>query len=416
MKALQIAWKDTLTRFRDWKALVGMIAAPLLISALVGLAFGNLGGESPISGIKVILVNQDTGELGQVYEEVFLSQELDDLLDVTQMDDLDEAKAQIESGAAREVVYIPEDFSASLQSRMVPGAAAEPGVVTILTDPTANVSPFIIQSIAEQVTAGINTVILAGEVSVNEALAYADVLGPRLAQLGGILTERLGPENFNFEEPLLDLQVVELGEADAGFSPYAYFVPGMAIFFLMFTMFDSSRSILQEETSGTLPRLLSTPTSLGEVVLGKMGGTFFTGFLQFAILVIASAYLFGLNWGSSIPGLIMISVLTVFAASSLGAFVTAFARNSNQAGIIGAAIAMIFGALGGTFFPAQNFSGVLNTLSKFTLNRWAMDGFIKLTIGNAGFTDLLTEAAVLAGIGIVTFGLARILFQRRFVR
>jgi ABC-2 type transport system permease protein len=132
--------------------------------------------------------------------------------------------------------------------------------------------------------------------------------------------------------------------------------------------------------------------------------------------MLASWAIFGINWGSSIPGLILLVVLTVFAASSLGSLLTVFARDENQAGVIGGAVALVFGALGGSFFPAQNFTGIINTISKLTLNRWAMDGFITLTVDGGGFNDILLPAGVLAGIGVVTFSLALLGFHRRFVR
>jgi ABC-2 type transport system permease protein len=418
MKALQIAWKDTLTRMRDWKALVGLLAAPLIISALIGLAFGNLvfGGTQPaLTSIELILVNLDEGQLGQSYADVLTSDDLSDLFQVRQMEDLEAARAEIEAGNARGVVYIPAGFSEAL----LPSEADQDvgsGVIQLYLDPSANISPFIIQSVVEQITAHANTVLLAAGVTVEQVVARAEQLGPAMAGLEPALTGELQPENFNFETQRLSLQKTEVGEAVEEVDPYTYFVPGMAVFFLMFSMFDGSRSILLEESRGTLPRLMTTPTPLPQIILGKMGGTFLTGLLQFTVLVVASWLIFGLNWGSSIPGLIMIVVLTVFAASGLGALLTVFARTETQASIIASTVALVFGALGGSFFPIENLSGIVNTASKFTVNRWAMQGLTKLSIQHAAFGDVLTEAAVLGVIGLVTFTIALFGFQRRFVK
>lgn len=418
MKALQIAWKDTLTRFRDWKALAGMLAAPLLISALIGLAFGNINtGETPVEDIAVALVNQDEGQLGQVYEEALNSAGLAELLDVEVTSDLEAAQQRIEDGELRAVIYIPAGFSASL----IPAAdAASPEIgqasVEVFTDPAADVSPIIVQSIVEQISAGLNTALLAGRVSGFQVAQYAQFLGPQMAELGTVLAEEVSAQNFDFEQPRLDLEVIETGEASEPFDPYSFFVPGMAVFFLMFSMFDGSRSILLEQTRGTLPRLMTTPTSTSEIILGKMGGTFLTGLVQFSILVVASTFLFNINWGSSPLGVFTIMVLTVFAAAGLGALLTTFARNENQASIIASAVSLTFGALGGSFFPASGLTGVVDIASKLTINRWAMEGFSKLTIGGASFQDILPEAGILAVIGLITFMLALRGFQRRFVK
>jgi ABC-2 type transport system permease protein len=160
---------------------------------------------------------------------------------------------------------------------------------------------------------------------------------------------------------------------------------------------------------------MTTPTATSQIILGKMGGTFLSGLLQFAILVVASTVLFDISWGSPL-GVATIMVLTVFAAAGLGALLTTFARNENQASIIASAVSLTFGALGGSFFPASSLTGAVDLASKLTINRWAMEGFTKLTGGEAGFFDILPEAGILALIGLVTFLLALRGFQRRFVK
>ena len=55
-----IAFKDIRNRFTDRRLLLIMLAAPLLISTIIGLAFGGLGrSNSPISHIPVAVVNND---------------------------------------------------------------------------------------------------------------------------------------------------------------------------------------------------------------------------------------------------------------------------------------------------------------------------------------------------------------------
>jgi len=417
MKALQIAWKDTLTRFRDWKALAGMLAAPLLISALIGLAFGGLANsEAPIADIPVALVNADEGQLGLVYEEALGSEGLGDLLSLEHMDELEAAKQRIEAGDLRAVIYIPPSFS---QNFVPPAGATDfefgTATVQVFTDPAADISPFIVKSIVEQISTGLNSALLAGQVSASQVAQHALLLGPAMAGLGQALAEELTAENFNLEQPRLDLAVIETGETSQPFDVYTFFVPGMAVFFLMFSMFDGSRSILLEQTRGTLPRLMTTPTPTSQIILGKMGGTFLTGLLQFALLVVASTVLFDISWGSPL-GVTTIMVLTVFAAAGTGALLTTFARNENQASIIASAVSLTFGALGGSFFPLSSLTGVVDLASKLTINRWAMEGFTKLTAGEAGFFDILPEAGILALIGLVTFLLALRGFKRRFVK
>lgn len=414
MKALQIALKDTITRFRDWKALASMLAAPLVISGLIGLAFGNISGpEVPIDHIPVALINQDDGQLGQIYADVLSGEDLNTLIDLQTSSDLDAAKARIESGELRAVIFIPAGFTDTLLPDEGDRSTAS---LELYTDPTAGVSPLIVESIIERISAGLNTVLLAGDVSAEQVAEYAPLLGAGMANLGDVLSEELSADKFDFQNPRLAMETIQSDDSGQAIDPFAFFIPGMAVFFLMFSMFEGSRGIILEETRGTLPRLMTTPTPTYQIILGKMGGTFLSGILQFTVLVLASSYIFQVNWGRSPLGLALIVILTVFAASGLGALLTVFARNENQAGVIGGAVSLIFGALGGSFFPAQSLTGIINVLSKLTINRWAMDGLTKLAVEGGNFQDILPQVGVLAVIGLVTFVLAIMAFQRRFVK
>ena len=141
-----------------------------------------------------------------------------------------------------------------------------------------------------------------------------------------------------------------------------------------------------------------------------------TGALQFVVFVIASSLLFSLSWGSSPAGLALMVLAVVLAFTSLGAFIAAFARDANQANIIGSVVTLAFAALGGNFVPAQNFPPFLEQLSKISINRWALDGFSDLTLFGLGLNDVLLEVGVLLGLSLVLIGLALWQFQRRIAR
>jgi ABC-2 type transport system permease protein len=417
VKAFYIAWKDTLTRFRDWRALVGFILAPLAISGVIGAAFGPaFAGETLISGIMVVVVDADGGELSGIYTEIFLSDDLSDLFDVQTMQDYQAARALVQAGEIRGVIYIPPGFSEELIASMQEPGDVEPLVVEVITDPAANVSPYIIKSVVDRITASLNTLLLAGRVGAIQAVSHAEILGPLLANLSSVIPEVIEEATANARGQQLGLAVVEVGEAEEDINPFAYFAPGMAIFFLMFSMVDGTRSILQEETQGTLPRLISTPTAFPQIILGKIGGAFLTGVLQFVVLVIASALIFRIDWGDSLAGLALMVLATSAAATSLGALISALARDSAQAGIMGTAVTMTFAALGGNFVQADALPGMLQILSRLTINRWSLEGLLALTIEGGGLDSILLNAGVLTGMGMLFFILAAVRFHRRFVR
>lgn len=414
MKILTIAWKDTLIRFRDRNALISMIAAPLILSAIIGSAFGSFitDGNAQFEAIPVLFIDDDAGEFGQQFLDILQSDQLDDLLDITEMDDLDEARAIVQEGTARAAVYIPTEFSASIQQ----DESVDEAIVQFYADPSATLTPNIVRGVVTQIVNGFNGAAVGTEVTVEQLTAQASVLGPAMLGLGDALNDEIANTFSADTLTSLSINPIPVGEEEASLgdvSPFAFFAPSMGILFLMFSMMDSTRSILEEEQGGTLNRLLMTPTSHFEILLGKIGGVFLTGILQFAVFVVASRFIFNLNWGNSIAGLTLMMLVMVLSLTSLGTFIAAFARDANQANIIGSVVTLIFAALGGNFVPAQSFPDGLQQLSKLTITRWGLDGFSDLTIFGLGFTDILPEAGVLFAIGLVFFALSVWQFERR---
>ncbi len=413
MKAWTIAWKDTLIRFRDRNALLLMLAAPLILSAITGMAFGAFNNTEvvPFSDIPVGIVNHDEGELGDLFEEILSSDELASLIRLQPVDDLQAARSLIEQGEARAVVYIPSGFSESLET-LEPGGSGV--AVEVLTDPTANATPNIVRSIVQRIASGISSAMISQQVAVDQALTYDRLLGPALANLEPALIEELGAV-FTEESDagLIEVRSVALPGA-AGDSPslMGFFAPSMAMVFLSFTMFDGTRSILDERRNGTLARIASTPTAYNQIILGKLIGVFLTGSLQLLVLIVASRLIFGLQWGRSVEGLLLMVFAVVAAYTGIGALIAGVARNIGQANVIGTTVALVMAVLGGNFFSASSFPDWLQAFSRMTINRWGMEGFIDLTMRQLSFEDVLLEAGVLIAAAVLLFIIATWRFKK----
>ena len=418
MKIWTIAWKDTLIRFRDRNALILMLLAPLVLSAIIGSAFGSfIRGSDPVpfDAIPVLVINEDEGVRGSQFLEILTGDNLAELLDVTEMTELAAAREQVQAGEARAAIFIPASFSEAVEG----GADVDTAVALIqfYADPGATLTPNIVRGVVTQIVNGFNTAAVSAKVTVAQLTDEAATLGPALANLGPALNDELQSQ-IGAGQDAITLNSIAVGDEEdsSNFSPFAFFAPSMGILFLMFSMVDGTRSILEEQRGGTLDRLVSTPTSHMEILLGKIGGVFLTGALQFVVFVIASSLIFSLSWGSSPLGLVLMVLTVVLAYTSLGALIAAFARDANQANIIGGAVTLTFAALGGNFVPAQNFPPFLEQLSKISINRWALDGFSDLTLFGLGLGDVLLEVGVLLGLSLVLMVLSLWQFQRRLAR
>jgi ABC-2 type transport system permease protein len=199
-------------------------------------------------------------------------------------------------------------------------------------------------------------------------------------------------------------------EPDDDFNLLSFFAPAMAVFFLMYTVTQGGRSILQERYDGTLPRMLVAPATAAQILGGKVAGIFLSGVAQVGVLILACTIFFGLRWGAPL-GVLLLVIFVAAAATGWGLLIASLSTTPNQISSVGTALMLIFGILGGSFANLQG-SPLLQTLGKITPNAWAQDGFVTLaTGGNAA--DLLIPLLALLIMAAVLFVAAALIFQRR---
>ncbi len=200
--------------------------------------------------------------------------------------------------------------------------------------------------------------------------------------------------------------------SEEGFNPIAFFATGMAIFFLMYTVTIGGRSILAERNEGTLQRLLVTPTTTAQVLGGKVLGIFMSGFAQVGLLIVGTTLMFDLNWGDPLGIVVLVAAVSA-AATGWGLLLAGFAKTTQHVSSIGTAMMLTFGLLGGTFIPAENFAGPIQSLRLLTPNAWAVDGFNVLNTGQT-LVDVTEPVVALLVMAAVLFAVSVFLFRRRW--
>jgi ABC-2 type transport system permease protein len=187
----------------------------------------------------------------------------------------------------------------------------------------------------------------------------------------------------------------------------------MAIFFLMYTVTQASRSILDERDEGTLPRMLISPTRNAEVLAGKVLSVVVIAFLQVGVLVLASAMFFRLDWGKPLP-VILLVIGVALAASAWGILLASFAKTPYQVSSLGTAMMLLFGIIGGTFIQVSSFGSALKLVSKITPHAWALNGFETLALGGT-MNDIVVDLVGLLAMTVILFGIAIVVSRKRWV-
>ena len=414
LKLFLIGIKDLKLMFRDRAALTFMLLAPFLLTIGMGFVTGRFsGGASGLSDIPVIIVNLDKQELGNALEDLFSSEDLADLMEPTasRVADPEAARQLIDDDQASAAVIIPAGFTQSI----IPASGTmfdpnyiqpEPVKIEVYTNPSRPTSSGVVKAIVDEFVSRVEEGRTSGMTSIVQLMSTG-LLNPQNAESEA---NDLFQNVDETESTAIALKKNTEGADAVEFDLLAYFAPGMALMFLMYTVSYGGRSILAERSQGTLPRLMISPTHTAQVLGGKVLGIFFMGVAQVGILILASSVFFQVKWGDML-GVVVLILAAVFGAAGWGMLITAFARTPAQVGSTGSAVMLIFGIMGGSFISLEQFPPFMQTISKITPNAWGLDGFTTLALGGT-LQNLAEPITALLIMGTVLFGIAVVLFNR----
>ena len=415
-KVWTIGWKDLLVLFRDRGALILMLAAPFVLTIGLGLVTGSFSDSNStgtgLADIPLAIVNEDEGELGQALVEVLTGSDLADLLEPAVVTDVASARQQVEADELAALVIIPAGFTASVIPQNMNTEPLETAVsIEIYASPGRPISAGVVEGIVQDFVNRVDMGLTSIQVTMTQLMTNGIVPMANAQAVGQEISERQIAQMQEGGQQVITIQreTAETGNEN-GFNALAYFAPGMAITFLMYTVALGGRSFLDERNKGTLSRLLVTPSSSTQVLGGKVLGIFLSGVAQVGVLVLASTLLFNLYWGDPL-GVILLIITVAIAATGWGLLLASFAKTPGQVSSYGTALMLIFGVLGGGFVNLPR-EGVLEIVSRITPNAWALDGFINLHLGGS-LADIATELVALVIMGFVLFGVAVLLFNRR---
>jgi ABC-2 type transport system permease protein len=212
----------------------------------------------------------------------------------------------------------------------------------------------------------------------------------------------------------ITVQHVTAGAADIlEFDLLTVLAPSVALMFLMYTVSYGARRLLAERASGTLARLLVTPTTSAQILGGKIVGIFLTGAAQVGMLITATTLLCGVRWGDPL-GVAALVLASAAGATGWGLLLATLVKTPAQAGSIGSALMLIFAILGGGLgfsFPLPDWA---QPIAHLTPNRWGIDGFIALG-GSGTLAEVMPHIMALVLMGTALFSVAVWLFRHQGV-
>jgi ABC-2 type transport system permease protein len=214
------------------------------------------------------------------------------------------------------------------------------------------------------------------------------------------------------DAPGVGVELVSVADADgaqpSGFSMGAQ---SQLILFMFLTSLTGATELIVTRELGITRRMVSTPTSTMQIILGEGLGRLGLAVFQGVFIVVASSVFFGVDWGDLFATTAIAGVFA-FVCAGAAMLVGVVARNASQAGALGPALGMGLGLLGGAMVPPEVFPEIMQTLAHATPHAWAIDGLRDVAIGGSDLFGVLPEIAVLLGFAGVLIGLATFRFRR----
>jgi ABC-2 type transport system permease protein len=467
-----IAFKDIRTRFTDRTLLLIMLVAPLIISTIIGLAFGGLGRtSSPISHIPVAVINNDqpgadgisfgamlsglltVGQLpagtssslatcpqspatssggsseggltlaelinGTLFDEAVVQQLVANkaiespAATIGTPDYLSTAaRAAVDKDLYTAVVIIPADFSTALTSLADPRQPQAVTTITVYGNAGEGLSAGIVRSIVDSITAQL----ISGNIAIGATLTEiatnqsAALVGVSNLDLSKLFVCAFAPGNDLIQ---LANQPVQAATTSTAGTLLVTFGSAQALFFALFTGQNGILSMYEERRNWTLQRILVSPTPRWTILGGKLVGVLVSVLFQLIVLVFA---------------------LTIVGSLIEGHLAFIWGTNLAKLGLVLLAVAVAVSGLG--MFLAGVLKGieqanivgsVLNialgvlggafgfqlprSVAQVSLIYWARDAFDLLAAGRG---DISLNVLVLFAEGAVLFAIGLFLFNRRF--
>lgn len=385
---LTISWVELRRFVADRSNIFFVFIFPLAMVAVIGWQFGT-GGSSAGS----VSVAAPEGSARTALVEEWRAAELEVSVD----DSAESVRQDIARGRAQVGVLVSEraagqfEAGAPMDLELVQGSDAQaPATAQLVRSRT--------QSLVGQNAQVMSLVEAVGvdEASARSALSDAEqrVPGPTLL----------------VREPTDELarQFDGAGQFDVGAS-------GQLLLFVFLSTLSASAALIKARRAGVIRRVVAAPVTPLQAMLGLTVGRVLIALLQGAYIMLASALLFGVDWGDLRVSLL---VLLVFAAIAAGAAMVLGVLVDGEGAASGLAVGLglVLATLGGCMLPLEIFPERLRAIAHVTPHAWAYDAMAELVRRDGGLGDVLTELGVLTLMAAVVLALGSVLLRRSLER
>ncbi|WP_409509544.1 ABC transporter permease [Bacillus spizizenii] len=350
-----------------------MFAAPLLLTFVFGSMLGSNDDK-----LRLAIVDQDDTILSQHYIRQLKAHD-----GMYTFENMSESKAseKLKQKKIAGIIVISHSFQAQLEKGKNPELIFRHGPELSEAPMAKQYAESTLAKLNIQVSAAKTVAQAAGE---NWKAAYKTVIAK------------------DHEDAAPAVKQKALSDKKEGASDTASRAAGFSILFVMLTMMGAAGTILEARKNGVWSRLLTAPVSRMEIGAGYVLSFFVIGWIQFGILLLASHWLFGINWGNPAAVIVLVSffLLTVVG---IGLVIAANVRTPEQQLAFGNLFVIATCMVSGMYWPIDIEPKFMQSIAEFLPQKWAMSGLTEIMANGAHVTDILGICGILLVFAAITF-------------
>ncbi|WIG59410.1 MAG: protein of unknown function / Efflux ABC transporter, permease protein [Ktedonobacterales bacterium] len=179
---------------------------------------------------------------------------------------------------------------------------------------------------------------------------------------------------------------------------------GLFAFFFIFLL--TSVSFLRERSQGTIERLMVSPLTKSELVMGYVLGFTLFALLQSLIILLFVVGVLRVHYAGNLGLIFLVTLVLTIGAVNMGIFVSAFARNELQVIQFIPLLLVPQILLGGLFFAVATLPVVLKQLAYVMPLTYANFALQDVMLKGMGFSDVWPDLAFLVGFAVLMVVLA----------
>jgi ABC-2 type transport system permease protein len=193
----------------------------------------------------------------------------------------------------------------------------------------------------------------------------------------------------------------------------AYSAGAVAFMFLLFASVHGAVSLLEEQESGILDRVLAGPGGIGVLVDGKFLYVIGQGFVQVTVIFAVAWLVYDVDVPGHLGAWLLITLAASVSAAGLAMLLATACSTRRQAQTVANTVILVLSALGGSMVPRFLMPEVLKDLGWLTPNTWALEAYSGVFWRGEPVSSVLLPIALLAGVGIAGWAIARSLAHAR---